>query len=618
MLGADPGLPGGRHVEAPGVGGEVHRRGRSSDAQTSSPAYQPAWIGVSSGSQRSARVMNATPRGAAQPLVGVADGRVEQRGVDGQHAGRLGEVAEGERAVRAAAATIGGDVGDRAGGGLHEREGDEPGVVGDRVGERLERDAAAPRTPRPWPANGNDDRAEVARRRRAPRRRRARRRRSRETMRRRLRADGHAVDVDAHEPGEWPRGCARRRRRRRRRARRRPPSASRSARMRRRPSTASAGRTVQAREVAGRRRTGARASVECGHASSVEPRMSHQTTASLSIAWHNRSLCSSHDRSDLDLASTLRVIRAVADTGTHHGGRGAPRLQPARASASSCAAPKRSSASPLVLRSGAASTLTEAGRRARAPRRPRAGRPRRRPAGARRARAALRSGRVRLAGFPSASSTIVPASCRASATGIRASRVSYIEAEPPEAVGAPARRRGRHRAHLHATRATPDAGRRPRRLAHRPSRRATRRCSCCRRAGRPVRPGRSSSAPSPEPAGSPAARGAAGTSSRPAPRRVRARHRARDRQRPGRARPRRGGPRRRAAAVAVARARRPCPTACGSSACSTATRPRRARRPRSGRRRVPSVRAVPRGDRGRVDPRALGLRARCVERPAVG
>jgi DNA-binding transcriptional LysR family regulator len=134
---------------------------------------------------------------------------------------------------------------------------------------------------------------------------------------------------------------------------------------------------------------------------------------------------------DLDLL-TLRIIRAVADTGTVTAA--AAELgysQPALSQHLRRAEARVGH--PLLLRAGRGVELTEAGRRL--------------AEHAVHVQAALdaarqeldhlggaASGRVRLAGFPSASSTLVPdvlSRLRASHPGLQ---VDYVEAEPPEAL----------------------------------------------------------------------------------------------------------------------------------------------------------------------------------------
>ena len=134
---------------------------------------------------------------------------------------------------------------------------------------------------------------------------------------------------------------------------------------------------------------------------------------------------------DLDLL-TLRIVRAVADTGTVTAA--AAELgysQPALSQHLRRAEARVGH--PLLLRAGRGVELTEAGRRL--------------AEHAVHVQAALdaarqeldhlggaASGRVRLAGFPSASSTLVPdvlSRLRASHPGLQ---VDYVEAEPPEAL----------------------------------------------------------------------------------------------------------------------------------------------------------------------------------------
>ncbi|MBP1241656.1 DNA-binding transcriptional LysR family regulator [Frigoribacterium sp. PvP120] len=134
---------------------------------------------------------------------------------------------------------------------------------------------------------------------------------------------------------------------------------------------------------------------------------------------------------DVDL-QTLRVVRALAETGTITAA--AARLGYSQPAVSQHL--RRAEARvghPLVLRSGRGVALTEAGRRL--------------AEHAVHVQAALdaarqeldhlggaTSGRVRLAGFPSASSTLVPevlSALRRSRPGLR---VDYVEAEPPEAL----------------------------------------------------------------------------------------------------------------------------------------------------------------------------------------
>jgi len=134
---------------------------------------------------------------------------------------------------------------------------------------------------------------------------------------------------------------------------------------------------------------------------------------------------------DLDLL-TLRIVRAVADTGTVTAA--AAELgysQPALSQHLRRAEARVGH--PLLLRAGRGVELTEAGRRL--------------AEHAVHVQAALdaarqeldhlggaASGRVRLAGFPSASSTLVPdvlSQLRASHPGLQ---VDYVEAEPPEAL----------------------------------------------------------------------------------------------------------------------------------------------------------------------------------------
>jgi DNA-binding transcriptional LysR family regulator len=134
---------------------------------------------------------------------------------------------------------------------------------------------------------------------------------------------------------------------------------------------------------------------------------------------------------DVDLL-TLRVVRAVADTGTITAAAALLGYSQPAVSQHLRRAEARVG-HPLVLRSGRGVALTEAGRRL--------------AEHAVHVQAALdaarqdldhlggaTSGRVRLAGFPSASSTIVPAvlsAVRASHPGLR---VDYVEVEPPEAL----------------------------------------------------------------------------------------------------------------------------------------------------------------------------------------
>jgi DNA-binding transcriptional LysR family regulator len=148
----------------------------------------------------------------------------------------------------------------------------------------------------------------------------------------------------------------------------------------------------------------------------------------LAITWRYRSGMTD----DLDLL-TLRIVRAVADTGTVTAA--AARLgysQPALSQHLRRAEARFGH--PLLLRAGRGVELTEAGRRL--------------AEHAVHVQAALdaarqeldhlggaASGRVRLAGFPSASSTLVPdvlSQLRTSHPGLQ---VDYVEAEPPEALG---------------------------------------------------------------------------------------------------------------------------------------------------------------------------------------
>ena len=134
---------------------------------------------------------------------------------------------------------------------------------------------------------------------------------------------------------------------------------------------------------------------------------------------------------DVDL-QTLRVVRALAETGTITAA--AARLGYSQPAVSQHL--RRAEARvghPLVLRSGRGVALTEAGRRL--------------AEHAVHVQAALdaarqeldhlggaTSGRVRLAGFPSASSTLVPEVLSALHRSRPGLRVDYVEAEPPEAL----------------------------------------------------------------------------------------------------------------------------------------------------------------------------------------
>ncbi|WP_423917427.1 LysR family transcriptional regulator [Frigoribacterium sp. 2-23] len=134
---------------------------------------------------------------------------------------------------------------------------------------------------------------------------------------------------------------------------------------------------------------------------------------------------------DLDL-QTLRVVRALADTGTITAAADLLGYSQPAVSGQLHRAEARVG-QPLVLRSGRGVTLTEAGRRlAEHAVHVQAALDAAREDLAR--LGGLTSGRVRLAGFPSASSTIVPdilSRLRRSHPGLT---VGYVEVEPPEAL----------------------------------------------------------------------------------------------------------------------------------------------------------------------------------------
>lgn len=136
---------------------------------------------------------------------------------------------------------------------------------------------------------------------------------------------------------------------------------------------------------------------------------------------------------DLDL-QTLRLVRALADTGTITAAAAALGYSQPAASARLRRAERRSG-QPLVRPAGRGVVLTEAGRRL-------AEHAVHVQAALDAARqdlddlAGLAAGRVRVAGFPSASSTLVPAVFGLLARAHPRLRLEYLEAEPPEALAA--------------------------------------------------------------------------------------------------------------------------------------------------------------------------------------
>ena len=136
---------------------------------------------------------------------------------------------------------------------------------------------------------------------------------------------------------------------------------------------------------------------------------------------------------ELDL-QTLRLVRALADTGTLTAA--AARLGYSQPAASQqLRRAEQRAGHPLVARSGRSLALTEAGRRL-------ADHAVHVQAALDAARqdlddlAGLTSGRVRVAGFPSASSTLVPAVLSRLGAAHPGLRLEYLEAEPPEALAA--------------------------------------------------------------------------------------------------------------------------------------------------------------------------------------
>lgn len=136
---------------------------------------------------------------------------------------------------------------------------------------------------------------------------------------------------------------------------------------------------------------------------------------------------------ELDLP-TLRLVRALADTGTLTAA--ARRLGYSQPAASQqLRRAELRAGHPLVTRAGRALVLTEAGRRL-------AEHAVHVQAALDAARqdlddlAGLTSGRVRVAGFPSASSTLVPAVFSRLGAAHPGLRLEYLEAEPPEALAA--------------------------------------------------------------------------------------------------------------------------------------------------------------------------------------
>ena len=150
-----------------------------------------------------------------------------------------------------------------------------------------------------------------------------------------------------------------------------------------------------------------------------------------SITWHYYSLVSNDAEAPLDLHS-IRIVRAIAETGTITGAaRALGYSQPAISQHLRRAEARLSL--PLVTRVGRSIRLTEAGQVL-----------------ARHALTitsaldaasgdladlvGLRTGTVRLAAFPTASSTIVPRLFAAMAISHPGVQISYVETEPPEAV----------------------------------------------------------------------------------------------------------------------------------------------------------------------------------------
>lgn len=136
---------------------------------------------------------------------------------------------------------------------------------------------------------------------------------------------------------------------------------------------------------------------------------------------------------ELDL-QTLRLVRALADTDTLTAA--AARLGYSQPAASQqLRRAEQRAGHPLVARTGRSLVLTEAGRRL-------AEHAVHVQAALDAARqdlddlAGLTSGRVRVAGFPSASSTLVPAVFSRLGAAHPGLRLEYLEAEPPEALAA--------------------------------------------------------------------------------------------------------------------------------------------------------------------------------------
>ena len=141
----------------------------------------------------------------AQPFVRVADHGVVVGGIHRQPPDGLGRVAQCARPVSRGRGANGSGIRHLAGRRLHERERDEPGVGGDRVGEFVERSGAqtdaAPRV-----RERQDHRREVAL---DAEHFSAVRNGGRDESgeHRRLRADRHPRRVDAHDPGEVTAGA---------------------------------------------------------------------------------------------------------------------------------------------------------------------------------------------------------------------------------------------------------------------------------------------------------------------------------------------------------------------------------------------------------------------------
>ena len=406
---------------------------------------------------------------------------------------------------------------------------------------------------------------------------------------------------DADEAGERDTRPARRSLRRRRATRCHADHASRSARIaaRRRAGRQTAGAGRQVARSAGKSATSRSnaVSVQRGTGAGIT-----QPPACRSM--YNRRLCWRDDRRSRPPRPASHPRRGRDRQ--HHRRRRAARLQPARRHAA--AAPGRS-----ADRAAAACCGPAAG--SRSPRPARASPSHavhvqaaldRRSRGPRRASRASTSGSVRLAGFPSASSTLVPAILSALAVAHPGLTTTYVEVEPPEALDL--LRRGEVDVAL--TFGYPGDGRTPGSdpaepgparpglsTTASPSGRSSETRCWLSRLPAPSDPRRPARAPASTT--SPSSRGEVHRRLPAMPRApsrdlppsgFRARHRARDRQRPGRARPGGGGARRGTSARALARSgararrasrRRGCPrraTAC----CRWRTPAGRSGYPRSG------------------------------------